>query len=190
MVAVAYRILRNVADSEDAVQDALMRLHTAGSIKSPEGFLFRTTTRCCLDKLRADRRRKKHFVRLEFDPIDRTSKRSPAPTESSVQHATVQLLLERLTTLERAAFLMRRVLLLKYSRIAYILNKSEVNVRQIVSRATSRLNNGKRRIRPVPMTAERAAVLAAQSYLTDDQLLIEQLLSDRDELVAMYRASH
>ena len=52
MMSVAYRMLGSVADAEDAVQDAFVRYQTAGGVSSPEGFLIRTTTRLCIDRLR------------------------------------------------------------------------------------------------------------------------------------------
>ena len=57
MMSVAYRMLGSVADAEDAVQDAFVRYQTAGGVSSPEGFLIRTTTRLCIDRLRSRRRR-------------------------------------------------------------------------------------------------------------------------------------
>ena len=55
MMSVAYRMLGSVADAEDAVQDAFVRYQTAGGVSSPEGFLIRTTTRLCIDRLRGRR---------------------------------------------------------------------------------------------------------------------------------------
>ena len=57
MMSVAYRMLGIVADAEDAVQDAFLRYQTAGGVVSAEGFLIRTTTRLCIDRLPARRRR-------------------------------------------------------------------------------------------------------------------------------------
>jgi RNA polymerase sigma-70 factor, ECF subfamily len=63
MMSVAYRMLGSVTDAEDAVQDAFVRLQTAGDVISPDGFLICTTTRLCIDQLRAARRRKAYAGR-------------------------------------------------------------------------------------------------------------------------------
>src|ERR671929_208766 len=70
MMSVAYRMLGSVTDAEDAVQDAFVRLQTAGGVDSPEGFLIRTTTRLCIDRLRADRRRKEYVGPWVPEPVD------------------------------------------------------------------------------------------------------------------------
>lgn len=181
MVSVAYRILGNVSDSEDAVQDAFLRLHTAGDVTSPEGYLFKTTTRCCIDKLRADRRRKRQCLRLTFDPVDHATVSPQATSEDSIQSA-LQLLSERLTAIERVAFLLRKVLLLEYSKLACILGKSEVNVRQIVSRAALRLSQGKRPQGSNRLKAERSAMHSVTECGIDGQLLIERLFNWDGEL--------
>jgi hypothetical protein len=62
MMSVAYRMLGSVMDAEDVVQDAFMRIHTAGSVTSPEGFLIRTTTRLCIDRMRANQRRREEYI--------------------------------------------------------------------------------------------------------------------------------
>ena len=57
LLAVAYRMLGTAADAEDAVQDAYLRYHQhAADVESPEGWLVRTTTRLCIDRLRAAKR--------------------------------------------------------------------------------------------------------------------------------------
>src|ERR1700758_2957812 len=78
MMSVAYRILGSVPDAEDAVQDAFVRLQTAGDVTSPEGFLVRTTTRLCIDRLRAARRRKGYVGPWVPEPVD-TRKGAPNP---------------------------------------------------------------------------------------------------------------
>src|SRR3954462_8157154 len=103
MMSVAYRMLGPVADAADAVQDAFVRYQTAGGVSSPEGFLNRTTTRLCIDRLRARRRREYGGPGVP-EPVE-TSGRGAALAESLTQ--AFLLLLERLTPHERAAFLLR-----------------------------------------------------------------------------------
>src|SRR5918996_324959 len=70
MMSVAYRMLGSVTGAEDAVEDAFVRLQTAGGVDSPEGFLIRTTTRLCIDRLRAARRRQGYVGPWVPEPVD------------------------------------------------------------------------------------------------------------------------
>src|SRR5262245_65410442 len=72
MMSVAYRMLGSVVDAEDAVQDAFLRLHTAEHVASPEGFLVKTTTSRCIDRLRGCRHRKDYNGPGGPGPIDTT----------------------------------------------------------------------------------------------------------------------
>jgi RNA polymerase sigma-70 factor (ECF subfamily) len=143
MMSVAYRMLGSVADAEDAVQDAFVRLQAAEEVSSPEGFLIRATTRLCIDRLRTARRRKKYVGPWVPEPVDtRDGARGSALAESLAQ--AFLLVLERLSPDERAAFLLRTVFDYGYAAIAEVLGKSEVHVRQIVSRARHRLGQNTR----------------------------------------------
>ena len=68
MMSVAYRMLGSVTDAEDAVQDAFVRLQAAEDVRSPEGFLIRTTTRLCIDRLRAARDCEMHTTTVNGEP--------------------------------------------------------------------------------------------------------------------------
>src|SRR5262249_51278037 len=137
VMSVAYRMLGSVADAEDAVQDAFLRYQAAGGISSTEGFLIRTTTRLCIDRLRA-RRRRGDGGRWGPEPAERrAAARGDAMAESLTQ--AFLLLLERLTADERAAFLLRTVFDYEYAEIGDAVGKSEVAGRQLVSRARRRL---------------------------------------------------
>src|SRR5260370_38471937 len=86
MMSVAYRMLGSVTDAEDAVQDAFVRLQTAGDVTFSEGFLVRTTTRLCIDQLRAARRRKPYVGPWGPKPVTPTTgQQTPARAESLTQ---------------------------------------------------------------------------------------------------------
>lgn len=135
MMSVAYRMLGSVADAEDAVQDAFVRYHAAGGVASPEGFLIRTITRLCIDRLR-ERRRREYVGPWVPEPVDTGGRQSPLG-ESLTQ--AFLLLLERLTPAERAAFLLRAVFDYEYAEIAEVVGRPEATARQLVSRARQRL---------------------------------------------------
>src|SRR4051812_42619576 len=140
MMSVAYRMLGSVTDAEDAVQDAFVRLQTAEGVTSPEGFLIRTTTRLCIDRLRADRRRKEYVGPWVPEPVDTKAGARDAALAESLAQAFL-LMLERLSPAERAAFLLRTVFDYEYAEVAEVVGKSEAHVRQIVSRARHRLGH-------------------------------------------------
>jgi len=121
MMSVAFRMLGSVADAEDAVQDAFVRYQAAGSVTSPEGFLVRTTTRLCIDRLRA-RRRREYVGPWVPEPVE-TSGRESALADSLTQ--AFLLLLERLTPDERAAFLLRTVFDYEYAEIVELMGRFE-----------------------------------------------------------------
>jgi RNA polymerase sigma-70 factor (ECF subfamily) len=143
MFAIAYRMLGSVADAEDITQEAFLRYHRAVSggadIESPKAFLSAVTTRLSIDQLRSARARRESYLgpwlpeplladQLAPDPGQR------AEAADSLSMAFL-LLLERLTPLERAAFLLRDVFGYEYGEIAEIISKSEANCRQLAARA-------------------------------------------------------
>lgn len=181
MMSVAYRMLGSVADAEDAVQDAFLRLQAASEVTSPEGFLVKTTTRRCIDQLRASRRREKYIGPWVPEPVDTKA----APPSSALAESLSQaflLMLERLTPSERAAFLLRTVFDYEYGEIAEVLGKTEVHVRQIVSRAKSRLRQDRPPLPSAPRQADGLAERFIAACRAGDVKLIEQLFSDDAEV--------
>ena len=181
MMSVAYRMLGSVTDAEDAVQDAFLRLHATPEVTSPEGFLVTATTRRCIDHLRANRRRRTYIGPWVPEPIDTKAGASITVLSESLTQAFL-LMLERLSPTERAAFLLRTVFEYEFAEIAGILGKSEANVRQIVSRAKSRLDEDKQRFRPAPEDAERLAEQFLNACRSGDVQQIEQLFTEEPEV--------
>lgn len=181
MMSVAYRMLGSVTDAEDAVQDAFLRLHTAENVTSPEGFLVKATTRRCIDMLRADRCRRKYIGPWVPEPVD-TKDGAPLTVLSESLMQAFLMMLERLSPQERAAFLLRTVFDYEYAEIADVLGKSEVHVRQIVSRAKSRLERDTQRFRPAPQQAEALAERFISACRAGDVKLVEELLTEDAEV--------
>ncbi len=181
MMSVAYRMLGSVADAEDAVQDAFVRFQTAGGVSSPEGFLIRTTTRLCIDRLRA-RRRREYVGPWVPEPVETKGARSEPALAESLSQAFL-LLLERLTPDERAAFLLRAVFDYEHAAIGEVVGKPEATVRQLVSRARRRLGlGGEPRFRATAARADGLAERFIAACRAGDVKEVEQLFTENAEV--------
>ena len=138
LFAVAYRMLGSVADAEDVLQEAYLRWQSAdrGAVSSPAAFLTTVVTRLCVDHLRSARVRRETYVGPWLPEPLLTSPGADEPVElaESVSMAFL-LLLESLSPLERAAFLLREVFGYSYEEVAGALDREPSAVRQLVSRA-------------------------------------------------------
>jgi RNA polymerase sigma-70 factor (ECF subfamily) len=146
--AVAYRMLGSVADAEDVVQEALLRLSRADGVHEPLAWMTTVTTRLAIDHLRLARVRRETYVGPWLpDPIVDESAPEPsarAELAESLSQAFL-VMLEQLTPLERAAFLLREVFDYDYPDVARILDRSEASCRQLVARARRHLRDDHRR---------------------------------------------
>jgi RNA polymerase sigma-70 factor (ECF subfamily) len=179
LLALAYRMLGSVADSDDAVQDAYLRLQQAGGVASPDAWLVKATTRLCIDRLRLARRRKEYVGPWLPEPttdgwggaaMDR-----PELAESLSMAFLV--LLETLSPAERAAYLLREVFDYDFEEIAALLDKTPVNVRQIAARARKRLGERERRFRTDAGKADDLAVRFFDACRSGDIGAIESFLT-------------
>jgi RNA polymerase sigma-70 factor (TIGR02957 family) len=138
--AVAYRMLGMVAEAEDVVQEALLRLHRARQegerIESPRAFVSTVVTRLCIDELRSARARRERYVG-EWLPEPLVADADPACHAEMADSLSLAflVLLESLSPRQRAAFLLRDVFDYSYAEIATIIGTSEDNVRQLTTRA-------------------------------------------------------
>jgi RNA polymerase sigma-70 factor, ECF subfamily len=142
LFSIAYRMLGSVADAEDVVQDAYVRFqHAVDSgteIGSTKAYLTSTVTRLAIDQLRSARMRRERYVGTWLpEPLatDATADAAQhAETADSLSMAFL-VVLESLSPVERAVFLLRDVFDYEYRDIAEIVGKSEANVRQLAARA-------------------------------------------------------
>jgi RNA polymerase sigma-70 factor, ECF subfamily len=186
MFAIAYRMLGSVTDAEDVVQEAFLRFHRetrAGtSVESPKAYLSAVTTRLAIDHLRSARVRRETYVGPWLpEPLlidDEPGAEQLAELSDSLSMAFL-LLLESLSPVERAVFLLREVFDYGYEEIARIVGKSEDNCRQIAVRARRRVEEGKPRFEADRRRSqELAARFWAASMEGDTESLIEMLAED------------
>lgn len=149
LFSIAYRITGSVAESEDVVQDAWERYaRVTDTIDSPRSFLSAVVTRLSIDVLRSARRRREEYVGQWFpEPLLSDPYEDPERTAEladSVSMATL-LLLERLTPLERAVFVLREVFDFEFAEIAAAVGRSPQACRQLASRARQHVRAGRPR---------------------------------------------
>ncbi len=153
MFSIAYRMLGSASEAEDIVQEAFLRVHLgaqegATEIASPKAYLSAVITRLAIDHLRSARVRRETYVGPWLpEPLvtdDEDDVERHAETADSLSMAFL-VLLESLTPVERAVFLLREVFDYDYGEIASIVGKSEANCRQLVVRARKQLEARKPR---------------------------------------------
>ena len=149
LFSVAYRMLGSVADAEDMLQETFIRWQEAANdeIRSPRAFLVTVITRLCINQLQSARVRREEYVG-EWLPEPLVTGPGSDPlgvlkVDESISMAFL-LLLERLTPMERAVFLLREVFEYEYAEIANVLGQSETNCRQILRRAKQHVGDMRR----------------------------------------------
>jgi RNA polymerase sigma-70 factor (ECF subfamily) len=140
LLGLAYRMLGSMADAEDAVQETYLRWHAAdrGKVSDPRAFLMTTTTRICLDMLTSARARHEEYVGPWLpEPVLDTAALAPDSRTELAEDLSVALLLtlDRLSPLERAAFLLHDVFDFSFTEVATTLERSEAACRKLATRA-------------------------------------------------------
>jgi RNA polymerase sigma-70 factor (ECF subfamily) len=143
MFSIAYRMLGSVTEAEDIVQEAFLRYHRRetgnGGIDSPRAFLCAVTTRLCIDQLRSARARREAYLGEWLPEPLLTDPAAPDPASAAEEADTLSmaflLVLERLSPVERAVFLLHDIFGYGYDEVAGIVGKGEDNCRQLALRA-------------------------------------------------------
>ncbi|MBT2133987.1 sigma-70 family RNA polymerase sigma factor [Croceibacterium sp. LX-88] len=175
LLRVAYRMLGSMGDAEDVVQDAWLRWQAADRavVRTPEAYLRRVVTRLCLDQLKSARARREDYVGTWLpDPV------VEAEEEDDVT-LPLMLALERLSPLERAAFLLHDVFGESFEQIAETLGRDPAACRQLARRAREHVRTEKPRF-PVDHAhgMEMAEAFFAASREGDTARLGTMLASD------------
>jgi RNA polymerase sigma-70 factor (ECF subfamily) len=150
LLGLAYRMLGSRSDAEDVVQDAYLRFAGAQDVHNPEAFLVTVVTRLCLDRLKSAKAQREVYVGpwLPEPVFDAEGLSADAATELADDLSFALLLaLDRLSPLERAAFLLHDVFDTPFPEIAAMLERTEAACRQLASRARRAVRDD----RPAPV---------------------------------------
>jgi RNA polymerase sigma-70 factor, ECF subfamily len=159
LLGLAYRLLGSVAEAEDAVQEAYLRLerHGTAGIDNLGGWLNRTTSRICLDRLTSARARREVYVGPWLpEPLVTDGAADPVELAESVSMAFL-VVLESLSPAERVAFLLHDVFGYDHAELAQVLDRSEAACRQLVSRGRKQIEARRPRFEPDPTVRAEVA---------------------------------
>jgi len=181
MRGLAYRLLGSLADADDVVQDAWIKWQLAdrASVASPQAWLTTVTTRLALDRARSAPSRREHYPG-PWLPEPVVTAPSPDPAELSESLALGFLvLLEDLSPLQRAVFVLADVFEVPFAEIAGMVGRTDAACRQMASRARRRVS-GRLPVRTGPLSERRRALdgLVAALGVGDVDSVIGQLAPD------------
>lgn len=162
LTGLAYRMLGSVADAQDIVQDAFLRWQAAdrAEVQSPGAWLSQVVTRLALDQLKSARARRETYVGPWLpEPIVEDLGIEAIENYAHDLSFAMMLALERLSPLERAAFLLHDVFEVPFAEVAVTLDRSEAACRQLAARARSHIRRGRPRFRA--SEAEARSLLSA-----------------------------
>jgi RNA polymerase sigma-70 factor (ECF subfamily) len=181
---LAYRMLSSMAEAEDAVQDAYIRWHRIGTkaraaIENPRAWLSKATTRLCLDRLKSARVQRESYVGpwLPEPVIEPEAADDPAELAQDLSVAFL-LLLERLSPLERAAFLLHDVFEMSFQQVAEVLRRDPAACRQLATRARKHIESGRPRFDAKAEDQARIAAAFMAAAGSGDPAQLTRLLAE------------
>jgi RNA polymerase sigma-70 factor, ECF subfamily len=181
LARIAYRMLSSVADAEDVVQEAYLRWIRidAEDVQEPAAFLRRVVSRLCLDHLKSAQHRRETYIGpwLPEPVVDN----APDIDDLSLP---LLLLLQRLSPLERAAFLLHDVFGLEFDEIAQTLDREPAACRQLASRARTHVRAGRPRFSVSREKGREIAAAFFEASREGDMRRLRALLADDVVLLA------
>ena len=179
LFGIAYRVLGSAPDADEVVQDAWIRWQGTDRtrVRDANAFLAATTTRLAINVGHSAHARRETSVEpCSIEPVDAAAGPSLQVEQREALELAVRTLLEKLSPTERAVYVLREAFDYPYARIAGILGLSEVNARQLGTRARRRLSGEQRR--PVGIAEQRRLFEVFVAAARDGELAsLEQLLA-------------
>jgi RNA polymerase sigma-70 factor, ECF subfamily len=182
LTGLAYRMLGSRAEAEDVVQDAYLRWHAADQavIVEPRRYLGTVVTRLCLDRMKSARARREVYVGpwLPEPVVDETLDVEGAGELAHDLSVALMLVLERLSPLERASFLLHDVLGLDFAAVGRALARDEAACRQLAARARTHIEQGRPRFPASQEEGRRLAAAFRAAVQSGDTGALMQLLAE------------
>ena len=193
LTSLAYRMCGSIADAEDVIQNAWLRWHRVarGTVRSPKAFLLRMTVRLCLDRATSAQSRREHYIGpwlpepiADMRQVGRDL--DPEKTAELADDLSVALLLvlECLSPLERAAFLLHDVFDLSFEEIAKTLEREPSACRKLASRARRRVKKGYPANQVSPARAKAFIAEFHRALQAGDVASVSRMLAEDAMLIA------
>ena len=181
LLGLAYRMLGSRADAEDAVQDAYLRWHAIdhAAIEEPRRYLGTIVTRLCLDRMKSAQAQREVYVG-QWLPEPVVDEDFDADSASELAHdlsVALMMTLDRLSPLERAAFLLHDVFDFGFAEIATTLDRSEAACRQLAARAREHIRASRPRFSVSREEGYRLAGAFRKAAESGDVQALTQLLA-------------
>ena len=179
LLRLGYRMLGSLSEAEDVVQEAWLRWSgVRDGVAAPSAYLTRIVTRLCLDQMKSARARRETYVGAWLPEPLMAATNPDEPVTNDIT-LTLMLALERLSPLERAAFLLHDVFEVGLPEVAATLDRAPTAVRQLAVRARKHVQSGRPRYRVEAAEADRIArAFFAASRDGDTTALADLLAAD------------
>lgn len=189
LTGLAYRMLGSLSDAQDIVQDAFLRWHGSdpSALTSPRAWLGKIVTRLCLDMMKSARSRRETYVGQWLpEPVIEPIGLSPSHSVDDRIDAPVALMLalERLSPLERAAFILHDIFEMEFDELANALDRSEAACRQLLGRARGHVGDTRQRYEVDTDEANRITTAFIAATSSGDASALRDLLADAARLQA------
>ena len=177
LLRLAYRMLGSLSEAEDVVQDAWPRWAAVeGKIDVPEAYLTRIATRLCLDRLKSARARREEYVGAWLpEPLLQQASEEAVADDVTL---TLMIAMERLSPLERAAFLLHDIFDTPLNEVAAVLEREPAAVRQLASRARRHVREARPRYTLSPQSASELVRAFHEASTKGDLKTLSGILAD------------
>ena len=177
LLRLAYRMLGSLSEAEDVVQDAWPRwAAVSGGVDLPAAYLTRIVTRLCLDQLRSARARREEYVGAWLpEPLLQQAGEEAIADDVTL---TLMMAMERLSPLERAAFLLHDIFETPLSEVAATLDRDPAAVRQLASRARRHVRDARPRFTLSPQRASQLVRAFHEASTNGDIRKLSGILAD------------